>query len=204
MEIEVQRPVASPSDSEKIPWTEHASVEGSSSGMVTAGSVTIPIVAATQTAKSFGERSNHNGVRSKISRVAPSGRLPVERTDVGDVNKSNDDNEILHKRLHESNGEMQDFDLQSLRSDNSHEAGPDIGRSSGSPADEVKGRTNVSSTTPEIIAVKEKFHEDCISVVRDTTPGSGLVQQGAASNKAEDLSYSGGKGHILTEPEVSA
>ena len=85
MEIEVQRPVASPSDSEKIPWIEYASVEGSSSGMVTAGSVTIPIVAATQTAKSSGDGPNRSGVRSKISRVVPSGRLTVERTDVANV-----------------------------------------------------------------------------------------------------------------------
>jgi hypothetical protein len=84
MEIEVKTTVSILSDSEVSQCKECVGVVGSSSGMVTTGFAMLA-VAATRTAKSYGDGPNHNGVRSKISRVTPSDNVIVEGIDVANV-----------------------------------------------------------------------------------------------------------------------
>ena len=205
MGIEDQKPVASPSDLKKELKVCNVHVAIDLNG--TATTMSAQPAVETQRARSCGSfQKDGLGTEDKISRVAPSGRLTVERTDVGDVNKGNEENEIL--QLHESKGEQSDLVLQSLRSENAHDAGPDDCSLPGSPADIREGGTNVSSAeVPEAIAVRissTEDTEDVSSVVRDTTMRSGFAPKEGAATKASDSYYSSGLGHIINGPGVSA
>jgi hypothetical protein len=177
MRIEDQTPVSVTSGNEVIKCHKCVSV-GACCCQKKATLSAMPAAAATRTAKSFGDRSNHNEVRSKISRVAPSGRLTVERTDVGDVNKSNEENEILPERLLESKGEQPDLVLQSLRSENSHDASPDDDRRRvHSHILGKAGQTYLLPEYPKSSRTRQASTEVVYSVERDTTMRSGFATE---------------------------
>lgn len=132
---------------------------------------------------------------AKISPVAPVRSARAEREVVSDSNdKEIKENDLLYDV---SKGEMPDFVLQSLRGNNSHDAGPADGRRSGSPADSREGGTNVSpAEVPEAIADKKSSTEVVSSVVRDATMRSGFAPREGAATTALASDYSSGQGHI--------
>ena len=132
---------------------------------------------------------------AKISPAAPALSDREEREVVSDSNdKEIKENDLLYDV---SKGEMPDFVLQSLRGNNSHEAGPADGRRSGSPADSREGGTNVSpAEVPGAIADEISSTEDESSVVRDTIKRTVFAPREGAATTALASYYSSGQSHI--------
>jgi len=144
--IEDQKPVASPSDSKKEPKVCNVYAATVLNGMATTMSAQ-PAV-GTQRARSCGSFQIEGlGTEDKISRVAPSDSVTVERSDVGDVNKGNEDNEILQ----ESKGEQPDLVLQSLpNGTSSKDTGPTADTlSSDSDGSQVDRSHHVRTAVPQ-------------------------------------------------------